>query len=282
MENIASNRDIRCSLERFRAVADILIRKPNSVNRRVVGASILAVDDAVETTDGERQIEQLRAEFADAPPDPRCLADGMPNVSARVIRRLVPKNIAYDKPAMELIRWEVKSHEASVTFTPLETDRQVTFQCAYQIRSSASGLFLDVEGKADPATRKLLANSVFESVKRWCVEDALTSSPPSMRLVDLEKYQRKYIQLKETHGKKLIENWTESTDPEKFVHEDVAIAAYLILLWEEEDEKPTFIDLGCGNGLLVYILSREGYTGRGVDIRRRKIWDAYGDEVDLR
>ena len=71
-------------------------------------------------------------------------------------------------------------------------------------------------------------------------------------------------------------------DPEKFVHEDVAIAAYLILLWEEEEEKATFLDLGCGNGLLVYILSREGYAGRGVDIRRRKIWDAYGDGVDLR
>ena len=36
------------------------------------------------------------------------------------------------------------------------------------------------------------------------------------------------------------------------------------LLWEEErkelalTEKQTFIDLGCGNGLLVYILSSEG------------------------
>jgi tRNASer (uridine44-2'-O)-methyltransferase len=78
-----------------------------------------------------------------------------------------------------------------------------------------------------------------------------------------------------------LQNWTESTDPEKFVHEDVAIATYLILLWEEESEKPTFIDLGCGNGLLVYILNREGYEGCGVDIRSRKIWDSYGN-IDLR
>lgn len=282
MENIAGDRDVRCSLERFRSVVEILVRKPNSVNKRVVGASILAVDDSTDISNEEPHLEQLRAKFANAPPNPRCLAGGVPNFSARIIRRLVPKNVTGDKSAMELIRWEIKSHEASITFTPLEENRRVTFKCAYQIRSSALGLFLDVEREADPATRKLLVKSVFECVKRWCGEDILTSSPPSMRLVDLEMYQRKYMQLKETHGKKLIENWTESTDPEKFVHEDVAIATYLILLWEEEDEKPTFIDLGCGNGLLVYILSREGYTGRGVDIRRRNIWDAYGDGVDLR
>jgi hypothetical protein len=30
----------------------------------------------------------------------------------------------------------------------------------------------------------------------------------------------------------------------------------------------------CGNGLLVYVLSAEGYVGRGIDLRRRKTWDA--------
>jgi tRNASer (uridine44-2'-O)-methyltransferase len=50
-------------------------------------------------------------------------------------------------------------------------------------------------------------------------------------------------------------------------------AAYLLLLWEEErrttglTDKQTFIDLGCGNGLLVYILTCEGHRGVGVDIR---------------
>ena len=208
MENIAGDRDVRCSLERFRSVVDILVRKPNSVNKRVVGASILAVD---EISDEEPHLEQLRAKFANAAPDPQCLDGGLPKVGARIIRRLVPKKVDSDESAMELIKWEVNAQEGSVTFTPLEKDRQVTFKCAYQIRNSASGLFLDVEGEADPATRKLLEKGVFESVKRWCGEGILTSSPPSMRLVDLEKYQRKYTQLKETHGKKLIENWTEST-----------------------------------------------------------------------
>ena len=36
--------------------------------------------------------------------------------------------------------------------------------------------------------------------------------------------------------------------------------------------KPTFIDLGCGNGLLTYLLTSEGYQGYGIDIAERKIW----------
>lgn len=81
--------------------------------------------------------------------------------------------------------------------------------------------------------------------------------------------------------------WPEVTDPEKFVYEDVAIAAYLLILWEEErtergeTARQSFVDLGCGNGLLVHILSNEGHPGRGIDVRRRKIWDMYGPQTRL-
>ena len=68
----------------------------------------------------------------------------------------------------------------------------------------------------------------------------------------------------------MVSGWTEKTDPEKFVHEDLAIATYLCLLWGD-DEKVRFVDLGCGNGLLVYILSREGHCGTGLDLRSRKV-----------
>ncbi|OMH86342.1 putative tRNA (uracil-O(2)-)-methyltransferase [Zancudomyces culisetae] len=37
-------------------------------------------------------------------------------------------------------------------------------------------------------------------------------------------------------------------------------------------ERPYFVDVGCGNGLLVYILNSEGYPGYGVDQASRKIW----------
>jgi tRNASer (uridine44-2'-O)-methyltransferase len=46
----------------------------------------------------------------------------------------------------------------------------------------------------------------------------------------------------------------------------------------------SFIDLGCGNGLLVYLLTQEGFKGGvGLDLRRRKIWDFFQKEgTDLR
>lgn len=53
------------------------------------------------------------------------------------------------------------------------------------------------------------------------------------------------------------------------------------MLWREErrrlntDRLQSFVDLGCGNGLLVYILSSEGHSGYGIDIRKRGIWDLY-------
>ncbi|XP_055857195.1 probable tRNA (uracil-O(2)-)-methyltransferase [Episyrphus balteatus] len=98
----------------------------------------------------------------------------------------------------------------------------------------------------------------------------------SLHLIDVEKYNELYKQLKTKYSKDLIDIWEESTDPLKFVYEDLAIAAYLISLWKEHHCEPeAFADLGCGNGLLVYILNREGYKGYGYDVRSRKIWSLF-------
>lgn len=65
------------------------------------------------------------------------------------------------------------------------------------------------------------------------------------------------------------------------MYEDVAIATYLLMLWRQERRETnstalqSFADLGCGNGLLVYILSGEGHPGIGIDLRKRGIWDTY-------
>lgn len=84
-----------------------------------------------------------------------------------------------------------------------------------------------------------------------------------------------------------LQMWPETTDPLKFVYEDIAIATYLILLWRQERRKKgltsyqTFVDLGCGNGLLVYILSGEGHHGLGIDIKKRNIWDMFSKQIKL-
>ena len=88
-----------------------------------------------------------------------------------------------------------------------------------------------------------------------------------------------------------FQTWPESTDPQKFVYEEMSIAAFLLELWARLDREPTadappfkykFADLGCGNGLLTFFLTAEGYTGYGVDLRRRRLWDVYDPMPELR
>jgi tRNASer (uridine44-2'-O)-methyltransferase len=94
-------------------------------------------------------------------------------------------------------------------------------------------------------------------------------------------FQNRYISLKKKYSSKLVNLWAESTDPKKHVFEDLAIAAFLIEFWQLrfKDKPFEFRDLGCGNGLLVYILIMEGYNGKGIDARRRKSWATYPQEV---
>lgn len=133
-------------------------------------------------------------------------------------------------------------------------------------------------------------------------------SVESLSLINLSEYNQLYNDLKLKYGEHMVkvlsrtlskedgklfmnvsfQIWPEQTDPLKFVHEDVAIASYLILLWREErrrlntDRLQSFVDLGCGNGLLVYILSSEGHHGYGIDVRKRGIWDLYPSTTILK
>ncbi|ESZ91609.1 methyltransferase-like protein [Sclerotinia borealis F-4128] len=94
--------------------------------------------------------------------------------------------------------------------------------------------------------------------------------------------QNTYARLKVKYAKTLIENWAESTNPEKHVFEDLNIAAFLIELWADtykDTEFPGYVDIGCGNGLLVHILSEEGYKGWGFDARERKSWSVFGSKT---
>lgn len=144
-------------------------------------------------------------------------------------------------------------------------------------------------------TSNFFGEKLREKLKRWMMssDDALESDSNevkgSIQAISVERYCATYNRLKTTYSLQFLEMWNkaEKTDPIKFIYEDIAIAAYLITLWEEEREKhnltkyQTFLDVGCGNGLLVYLLSNEGYSGCGIDVRRRNIWQHYGDGVHL-
>lgn len=119
-------------------------------------------------------------------------------------------------------------------------------------------------------------------------------------VVPQQVFQDTYAMLKKKYARELITSWVETTDPTKHVFEDLGIAAFLIELWrgmyqstngqDDAPDKdttiqagkrpfPGFVDIGCGNGVLVNILLREGYQGWGFDARKRKTWSTFSPEI---
>ncbi|PYI30090.1 DUF1613-domain-containing protein [Aspergillus indologenus CBS 114.80] len=110
--------------------------------------------------------------------------------------------------------------------------------------------------------------------------------------------QNTYTRLKAKYASDLCQRWVETTEPSKHVFEDLSIAAFLIELWRSmygvvpADERspptptspefPGFVDVACGNGVLVYILLQEGYSGWGFDARRRKTWGIFPEWIQRR
>ncbi|KAE9990725.1 hypothetical protein EG327_001017 [Venturia inaequalis] len=121
------------------------------------------------------------------------------------------------------------------------------------------------------------------------------------QIVPQSKFQDTYTRLKIKYAKILIGDWVEQTDPTKHVFEDLGIAAFLIELWEQmygigsasaptsnpeastengkKEDFPGFVDIGCGNGVLVNVLTQEGYSGWGFDARRRKTWSTFSSSI---
>lgn len=111
-------------------------------------------------------------------------------------------------------------------------------------------------------------------------------------VIPRERSQDTYLKLRLRHAPRLMAGWVEKTDPKKHVFEDILIAAFLIELWDDmygskivDDPVhgkvgfPGFVDIGCGNGVLVDILLKEGYKGYGFDARKRMTWSTFDEET---
>ncbi|XP_064367552.1 probable tRNA (uracil-O(2)-)-methyltransferase [Dromaius novaehollandiae] len=307
----------------FWAAARVWLEKPQVANRRLCGAAIEAEGPvrlgegggaaprsaaAAGGDVGQEALERLWREVRGQLPagrgallllPPPLRAWGGPELHA-VLRALLPRAGPPAAPPRELVVQD--AFNGTVTFLPLEEDSEGKYQIKkcniYQIQlthvkddewsisivvSSSENWFSD--GIAYPKLA-WLGNELLSKLAKWSVEKKHSEFKNTLSLIPVAKYSKVYQELKEKY-KEMVKVWPEVTDPEKFVYEDVAIAAYLLVLWEEErrekglSKKQSFVDLGCGNGLLVHILSNEGHSGRGVDVRRRKIWDMYGSETHL-
>ncbi|XP_050829647.1 probable tRNA (uracil-O(2)-)-methyltransferase isoform X1 [Serinus canaria] len=309
----------------FWAAVRVWLQKPQVANRRLSGAAVQAegtvslgeggeISPSIVTagaggddggqegrTAGAAELHRLwrevRGQLALPPP---LTAWGGPGELRAVLRTLLPRGRPAAPPARELAVQDV--YNGTVTFLPLEENSEGKYlvkKCnIYQIQLkhikdeewsvSVVAPFPEDWFSDGIVYPKLawLGNELLSKLAKWSVEQKPSEFKSTLSLISVAKYSKVYQDLKEKY-KEMVKVWPEVTDPEKFVYEDVAIATYLLILWEEErkekelTKKQSFVDLGCGNGLLVHILNNEGHPGRGIDVRRRKIWDMYGPETHL-
>ncbi|XP_062494735.1 probable tRNA (uracil-O(2)-)-methyltransferase isoform X2 [Pezoporus occidentalis] len=224
---------------------------------------------------------QLSPEHGRLPPPVTPWAWPDPRAELRaVLRTLLPRARPAGPPAPPMKELAVQDvYNGTVTFLPLEENSEGKYKIKkcniYQIQLvyikdeewsvSVVAPFPEDWFSDGIAYPKLawLENELLSKLAKWSVEQKPSEFKSTLSLISVAKYSKVYQDLKEKY-KEMVKVWPEVTDPEKFVYEDVAIATYLLILWEEErkekglTKKQSFVDLGCGNGLLVHILNNEG------------------------
>ncbi|KAI8093311.1 uncharacterized protein BX664DRAFT_104771 [Halteromyces radiatus] len=226
-----------------------------------------------------------------------------------VVRQLIPKRKSKDTILSETIRYyeyttKGSVYEGRVIYEPSMTKptdilpfyypkvRAYSFTyTSSNIDGDSSGILrlqiLPMQLRDDPKITDLKMQKALQDIIhklfKWCIQARIGYKKKAHHdsLVSKDIYVNKYQEIKTRYADVLVRAWTEKTDPKKFVYEDIAIASYLICLWLEEEKKtkrkPNFVDLGCGNGLLTYLLTSEGYDGYGVDMANRRIWEKLSD-----
>ncbi|XP_052859774.1 probable tRNA (uracil-O(2)-)-methyltransferase [Anopheles cruzii] len=220
-----------------------------------------------------------------------------------IVNRLLPKNIHVFQPidvvcvidfASRAVYLKGQQNDGTSTLFP-------TFPFVVQAKEAKLSIRCRSCDITDERSTLWLRDVLLVRLLKWMMastprhgDSAPNTSVRSLSLIDdMEQYNRVFHDLKQKYGSSMVAIWPECTDPQKFVFEDIAIAAYLIMLWRKESQSmklsakspslQSFVDIGCGNGLLVYILSCEGHRGYGIDLRKRKLWDLYpSGTVDLR
>lgn len=285
--------------EGFWSAVDVWIKKPHVVNKRLCGVTEAECEDVgflLDVSENSQDIfsfltSGFTTEHTHDKENSWCFS----------IRKFIPKVNCYgSKMQKEVI---VKDFgRQRVSFLPFEEDvdghvslkkgniyqiqllHQDCEDWALELHTLTLGTWFS-DGVAYPKL-SWLSTDLLPKLIRWATESKSSEFRSTLSLLPVEKYSLMYQQLKEKY-KNMVKVWPEVTDPEKFVFEDVAIATYLLVLWCEEREekslpaKQSFVDLGCGNGLLVHILINEGHPGKGIDVRKRKIWDMYGPQTLL-
>jgi hypothetical protein len=239
-------------LDHFMQVIDLWMNEPESVSKPILRADILSCKDSG---------------------------------SSRIIeRRLVPRN-PRDQSIIQSVEISRTEHDCKVLHS-IDSDQSLpsyyprVYKFAYLYQDGSVCINVLPIDALDDRVIKVFKYLFMKLVKFGNgFSNGYQKRVHHDIIVPKVQYQDLYADLKAKYGH-WVSKWPEATDPSKHVFEDIAIATWLICLWKK-DKSSRFVDLGCGNGFLTFILSQEGYSGYGIDMTQRKLWgELY--ETDLR
>jgi tRNASer (uridine44-2'-O)-methyltransferase len=309
--------ETRCSFspEYFLQVMDNLLRNPNITSSCLFRAEIYydsiqdisVFEDPSQAYARSTLLRQIKAEL-----QPKRL-DAHPGLRIRrtVVRNLVPRNPQLDKPLVQTVQFldgdgpdgEVKNVVIQIPHTqdpesiPFYHPKVQGLAIQHNYNSTSKRGSLSIHYRLFPSyemTDRLqrTALNVLRIVHKHSTgrQKGYQKRVHHDQIISQKRFQDTYSRLKAKHAKWLMDAWAEVTDPLKHVFEDLGIAAFLIELWKDmygskipfRRKFPSFVDIGCGNGVLVYILLMEGYTGWGFDARRRKSWSIFPENVQAK
>lgn len=273
-----------------------MIKNPNLNSSWLFRADILYDSEADSTEDLSSDLSQLTLHQPQS-----CPMTGFTS-SRRLVRRLIPRNDRRDKPMEQTceihtsVSDDGNKERAMIVYLPhIQTPEDIPFYHP-KVRGIAHLHEWDTEKESgaisvhflgypshdvyEKKTQKIAFHllEILDKHGRSRVNGGYVKRVQHDLIVPQGRFQNRYSALKNKYARSLIVDWAEQTDPDKHVFEDLGIASFLMELWAElykDTEFPGFVDIGCGNGLLVYILQKEGYKGWGFDARRRKSWAQY-------
>jgi tRNASer (uridine44-2'-O)-methyltransferase len=187
-----------------------------------------------------------------------------------------PSQIPYYHPKVRSIAFQYRSRSPVVTETQSEEPTLADLFISLVPFECDKG-FNAIRQETHRLSRTVISLLETQAQHSWGSRHHYQKRVIHDTLLPRNEYLDLYISLKEKYAGIIIDSWVESTDPKKHVFEDIGIAAFIILLWKETVRlggtmPSSFVDVGCGNGLLVHLLNAEGYTGFGFDLQLRKSW----------
>ncbi|KAK9462353.1 uncharacterized protein V1516DRAFT_670038 [Lipomyces oligophaga] len=274
------------TVEHFRTAELNLVWNPQITSSSILRAEIVSDTQSPNDCESEHDhlfdVKNLQTELSTLL-NPICIS-----FERKVVRKLLPRNPAKDSPMIQSCVFLFNETHVGIVYIPHVTNADAIpfyhpavsgILLWYSPTRNLLSLYYRFYPNTKLTTRlqrtglRLLAIAKKHSTG---VAKGYQKRVHHDVIVDKIRFQDRYLELKVKYSRQLCESWVESTDPKKHVFEDLGIAAFLMELWESRKLKfDSFVDLGCGNGLLVYILVMEGYTGFGIDARRRKSWEIY-------